>query len=269
MQVAAVRAALRRRPLALCYHGVGVSSLEHDPGFLRIPPDALRDQVTLLRDAGATFVTASALAEALARGESGAGRVALTFDDGYHDNHAVLAPLLADYGAPATVFVVTGLIGQPNPWLQPGAAERMMTADELLELDAAGIELGAHTVTHPDLATLGEEACLEEIAGSRRVLESLLGHPVTAFAYPFFSAHEPARRAAGRAGLRCAYAGVHGRFEEPFDLPRIMLAGKDRLPSFVLRVTGLYEPWFHSRAGRGLRTSTRSARALVRRLRAR
>src|SRR4030081_3168955 len=51
----------------------------------------------------------------------------------------------------------------------------MMTRDQLRELLAAGWELGAHTMTHPDLSTLDYDACLREVRESRIALEEIGG----------------------------------------------------------------------------------------------
>lgn len=40
--------------------------------------------------------------------------IALTFDDGYQNNHDVVLPILRDLGLPATVFLVTDLIGSDD-----------------------------------------------------------------------------------------------------------------------------------------------------------
>lgn len=63
---------------------------------------------------------------------------------------------------------------------------RPMTKDEVVTLGAGGlVEIGAHTITHPVLATYSAEAARREIGESRRALEQLVGRPVTSFAYPF------------------------------------------------------------------------------------
>jgi peptidoglycan/xylan/chitin deacetylase (PgdA/CDA1 family) len=60
-----------------------------------------------------------------------------------------------------------------------------MTGDELHRLAAAGlVDVGGHTVTHPDLTLLAQEDQLEEIRGSRLQLEDRLGGPVTSFCFP-------------------------------------------------------------------------------------
>jgi peptidoglycan/xylan/chitin deacetylase (PgdA/CDA1 family) len=60
----------------------------------------------------------------------------------------------------------------------------MMTSQQVCELAAAGMEVGAHTVTHPILRVLPREAAATEIDDSRRVVASITGRPVRAFAYP-------------------------------------------------------------------------------------
>lgn len=60
----------------------------------------------------------------------------------------------------------------------------MMRSDQVRELHAAGMEVGAHTMTHPILARLASHEAATEIAGGREALESLLGTRVTLFAYP-------------------------------------------------------------------------------------
>jgi len=60
----------------------------------------------------------------------------------------------------------------------------MMTDRQLRELQAGGMTIGAHTVTHPILAGLGDAEAHAEIAEGKRALEGLTGKPVTLFAYP-------------------------------------------------------------------------------------
>jgi len=60
----------------------------------------------------------------------------------------------------------------------------MMTRDQVQRLASAGMEIGAHTMTHPILRTLSDEEARREIHESRAVLESMVGGSVRAFAYP-------------------------------------------------------------------------------------
>ena len=99
----------------------------------------------------------------------------VTFDDGMRNNRRVALPILSEYGIPATVYVTIGFISGESPWIGPGGDGAMMSEEELRDLAAAGWELGAHTMTHPDLSTLDYDACLEEIEQSRAELERIAG----------------------------------------------------------------------------------------------
>jgi peptidoglycan/xylan/chitin deacetylase (PgdA/CDA1 family) len=249
----------RRRSVILCYHGVGPTSTRIDPGYLRVRPDIFRAQLDLLLGAGFEFVTVAELAERSAGAEPPPGLAALSFDDGMDDNHTVVLPILSELGLTASVYVATGLIGKPNPWLAPGAG-RMMDEPELRELAAAGFEIGAHSVTHRDLSRLDYESCLREMTESRRTLERVVGAPVRTFAYPFCR-YGPAALAAARASgftaaVTCQGLGSWNRYE----LERSLITGKDGLPVFLLKLTDAYQPLFDSGPSRLVRAATRGLR---------
>ena len=254
----AVRALARRRSVIVAHHGVGEPHRERDTESLQVPPTAFRGQLDLLAGAGFRFVTVAELAARTAGGVPPAGLAAISFDDGMRDHHAVAWPILREYGAPATVYVVSDWIGAPNPWLE---GERMMTADELRELAGAGWELGAHTATHPDLSTLGEADCLEEMRTSKAAVEEIAGAPVRTFAYPFCR-YGPAALAAARAAGFEAAVTCEGRGSwEPLELKRAIVTGVDGLAAFTLKLADVYYPLFESAPGRAFRVSTRALRA--------
>lgn len=259
----AARALRRRRSLILSYHGVAESNARVDPEFLRVSPAALRGQLDVLLGAGFEIVTVADLAARADGAEPPPGMAALSFDDGMDDNHANLLPILREYGVPATVYVITGLVGNDNPWMAAGTS-RMMTEDELLDLHAAGVELGAHTVTHPNLEELGYDDCMQEMTASRDFLRELTGAPVRTFAYPFCKYRDEAVRAARDAGFEaavtCQWRGSWDRFE----MKRVMITGKDGPPSFGLKAWELYGRLFHSAPGRLARTTTRGLRSRAR-----
>lgn len=262
----AARALCSRRSVILCYHGIGAASSKHDPHFLQVSPLRFRSQIELLRDGGFEFVTVAELADRAAGASPPPGLVALSFDDGMRDNHAVVLPLLRAYSIPATVYVATGFIGQPNPWIAPESGTRMMTVEELRDLAAAGFELGAHSVTHPDMSRLDFDECLREMDESRGTIERLTGTKVRTFAYPSCLYGDAACRAASCAGFTAAVT-CHGRGSwSPYEMKRAMITGKDGLPSFFLKLADAYQPLFESRLGRLARTSTRRMRQVARTL---
>jgi len=257
---AAARSIRERRSVILAYHGVAPATRDEDPHFMRVVPDRFKAQVELLLDAGFDFVTVADLVRRADGARPAPGSAALSFDDGLLDNHSVVLPILRSYGIPATMYVTTGLIGKVYPWLDPTADARMMGEDELRDLVRAGFEVGAHTVTHPDLSLLGREECLHEMVESRDAIERITGQPVRTFAYPFCrygdAAVDAAREAGFLAAVTCQGRGDWSRYE----IRRALITGKDGFPSFLLKLIDAYEPLFQSRAGRAYRAATRGLR---------
>jgi peptidoglycan/xylan/chitin deacetylase (PgdA/CDA1 family) len=257
-----LRSLAERRSVILAYHGVGPSLSDADPNFLRVPAERFRAQVESLQTAGFELVTVAELAARANGGDPPPGLAAVSFDDGMEDNYSTALPILRDLGAPATVYVTTGLIGQRNPWIEYEA--HMMSAEQLLELHAEGWELGAHTVTHPDLSQLDRDECVRELGESRATLEELTGEPVRTFAYPFCKYGPEALDAVRETGFQAAVT-CHGRGGwSPYEMKRQMITGKDGGASFVLKLYELYQPLFESAPGRVVRATTRGARRRAR-----
>ena len=250
-----------RRSVILCYHGVGPTTTQIDPGFLRVRPDAFRAQLELLRASDFEFVTVSEFVERSEGREPLPGLVALTFDDGMDDNHSFVLPILREYGITATFYVTTGLIGQPNPWMAIDSGVRMMTVPELHDLVAAGFEIGAHSVTHPNLSKLDYDGCFREASESRLTLEQVLGISVRSFAYPFCHYGPAALSAVRAAGFSTAVTcGTGVGSWSAYELRRTNITGKDGMPGFLLKLASLHRPIFSSPPGRLVRATTRGFR---------
>lgn len=263
---ALVRRLREWRSIILCYHGVGPGSTVEDPGFLRVHPNSFRRQLELLLGAGFELVTVAELARRAGGETPPPGLAALSFDDGMDDNHAVVLPILREHDVSATVYVATGFIGLPNPFMPPESGARMMSEGQLGDLTAAGVELGAHTVTHPDLSAMDRHACLGEMVESRATLERLTGARVETFAYPGCHYGPEAVAAAREAGFIAAVTCQGRGSWSPLEMKRSLITGKDGLPSFVLKLAEAYQPLFESAPGRALRAATRGSRGRARRL---
>ena len=115
--------------------------------------------------------------------------VAITFDDGFANVLDLAAPVLAERGLPATMFVVSGRVGKSNQWNVSGdrAVPIMPLLDwaGLKELVAMGFSLGAHTVSHPRLGRLPPEQQTAELTRCVEQIGEQLGERVVAFAYPY------------------------------------------------------------------------------------
>lgn len=108
---------------------------------------------------------------------------------------------------------------------------RALRPQELLELVQGGlVEVGAHTVHHPDLPCLPETAQRQEISESKRQLEALLDRPVRFFAYPYGSGNDQTRKLVQQAGFAAACAlfeGAVNNAANPFWLPRLFVENWD------------------------------------------
>jgi peptidoglycan/xylan/chitin deacetylase (PgdA/CDA1 family) len=106
-------------------------------------------------------------------------------------------------------------------------------------LISAGLECGAHTMTHPRLATLDPEATCRELRDSRLLLEDRLGQPIRHLAYPFGSYDSTVRALAAETGYRSACSvriGLSPGDDDPLALQRVPVLGTDSLWDFVCRL---------------------------------
>lgn len=101
--------------------------------------------------------------------------VILTFDDGYDDNYTVLYPLLEQYQAKATIFVIGNAMGSPHK----------MTREQVYELAASGlVSIQSHTYTHGNLSAMDEAALRQEMELSNAALAAATGQIPYVLCYP-------------------------------------------------------------------------------------
>jgi peptidoglycan/xylan/chitin deacetylase (PgdA/CDA1 family) len=150
--------------------------------------------------------------------------VVLTFDDGYADLHDTVLPLLRAHGATATVFVTTGWVADAGHQAAGQPLDRTLTWRQVRSLASAGIEVGAHSHSHPQLDQLTAEQLTEELARSRELLRDGTAEPVRTLAYPYGYSNRRVRAAARGTGYAFAAAvgnGAAGAASDPFAVPRL------------------------------------------------
>ena len=106
-------------------------------------------------------------------------------------------------------------------------ADLMMSTDQVRQMAVAGMQIGAHTQSHPILARLDAGEAEREIAGSKRTLEDIVGRRVSLFAYPNGRPGrdyeekdvEIVRRLGFEAAVSTRPAAARGT-DNPFELPR-------------------------------------------------
>ena len=212
-QPAPAPAAVVRSVPVLMYHVIA----DPPPGapwpHLYVSPLELEAQVAWLEREGFTAVTLSDVWRNWHGGASLPERpVVFTFDDGYRSVATRALPILGRRGWPAVLNLKVGN-------LEPGS----FTESDVRRLLAAGWELGAHTLTHPDLRTLDDARLAHEIAGSRAEIVERFGVPVDFFCYPagrYDGRVIAAVRAAGFLGATTTVEGL-ATAERPFELRRI------------------------------------------------
>lgn len=266
-----------------------------DPLFPDDPDIQRFDQICAWLSAWYRVLPLDEAVERMARGALPPRSLAITFDDGYADNHDLALPILQAHGLCATFFIATGFLGGGRMWNDtvidavrqsgqpsldlkglrlPGLeriellttpqrqeaihrllgalkylphAQRlqmseciaeqahvaprtdlMMTADQVRGLASGGMQIGAHTVAHPIMAALDDATAERELAQSKCELESLLGRPVTLFAYPNGKPGQDYRRRdvelVRRLGFKAAVSTAPGAAcqadDRLFELPR-------------------------------------------------
>jgi peptidoglycan/xylan/chitin deacetylase (PgdA/CDA1 family) len=250
------------RRVVLCYHSVNPT-----PSYLSLTPELFDAHLEWL----ARHCSVVALSDLVA-GSSRAPRphVAITFDDGYVDNHTHVLPRLAARGMTATFFLTAGFLERDEEvmarlaetWSTPVEQLAPLAWEQVEEMRSAGMSIGSHTWSHRNLARLDDTEANHELTRSKDVLETRLSSPVSAVAYPWgkLRRHVTERTfaIAGRAGYRLGAFSLPRAVREsdpPLRIPRFgvgsepveSLAGKvggaidwhgavhERIPAFAAR----------------------------------
>jgi peptidoglycan/xylan/chitin deacetylase (PgdA/CDA1 family) len=229
------RLILRERGVIVVFHRI-------DDSLKGNPISVTRIEFAAYLDFFARYFDVVPLHELLERLESGRpldGRLAITFDDGYLDNHEIAAPELERRRLPATFFITTGFIETDTvpPWdAARGIKSRWMNWSQVRDLQIRGFDIGAHTVTHPDLGREPPETTRREADESRRELEARLGRPIPDFCFPFggrdnlTEVNRQVIRSLGFRSCLSCYGGTVRRGDDPLELRRAPISPWHRRP---------------------------------------
>lgn len=216
---------LRGRSLVVAFHRV---SDEIGPSEINCRSSEFARYCDFL----ARHFTVLPLSEVINRIESGqsvSGTAAITFDDGYHDNAHVAAPILSGKGLHATFFIATGFIGSTTQtfWDEAeGVRSEWMCWEDVRNLRVHNFDIGCHTENHVDLGRVDRELARAEIENSKARLEAELQESVLFFAYPFGGMdnirHETLEvvKSAGFGNCFSCHGGLVANDSDLYALPR-------------------------------------------------
>jgi peptidoglycan/xylan/chitin deacetylase (PgdA/CDA1 family) len=213
-----------RSPVVLMYHSVSPDT--EDPYQVTVSPHRFEQQLRWLDRRGLRGVSMATLLAARAR-NCDAGLVGLTFDDGYDDFLRYALPALLRRGFTATAFVIAGRLGGVNAWDAQGPRKPLMTAAQVREVAAAGIEVGSHGLRHVTLSAITGLALLREQLLSRQILQDITGSSVGGFCYPYGHLNRRVRDGVQEAGYDYGCAIWRGELTGRHALPRVYVGEAD------------------------------------------
>ncbi|RZU11713.1 polysaccharide deacetylase family protein [Streptomyces sp. BK239] len=223
----------------LMYHSVSADPTDATR-TLSVSPKAFTEHLTLIAERGLTPMTTADLATRWRTARPLPHRpVLLTFDDGYEGVHRHALPALAEHGFPATLFVSTGwLRGDHDTGAGP---DTMLDWPQVRELAAAGVEIGGHSHTHPQLDQLDDTALHTELTRCRDLVADELGVPPVSFAYPYGYSSRRVRTAVRQHGFAQALAvgnSLARRAQGPYALRRVTVRRDTDAGEFVRLLDG-------------------------------
>lgn len=215
----------------MMYHYISVPPPDADiyRRDLSVTPDNFAAQMDYLEAQGYHPIKLSDLSDYLLNGKPLPPKpIVLTFDDGYLDNYQNALPILKKHKFPATFFIITQFAEERRP--------NYMNWDQIEELAIEGMEIGSHTMDHPDLRRRTTAFLETQIAGSKLMIESRIGTPVTSFCYP--SSTYDAKtigvlRSDGYLAAVTETSGVYQSTNSIYELRRIRVRGSYAVNDFA------------------------------------
>ena len=217
-------------PILMYHHIQDLSGASELVQTWTVSPENFDAQMNLVAQHGFHAITMAQLVGQLRDGKPLPSRpIVISFDDGWAEQNTVAFAALKKYHLIGTFFVYT----------RPIDHAPYMSWAQLQEMSAAGMDIQAHTLTHPHLRELAPDEAMKEISESKQILETRLGKPGIALAYPFGEYNASIIDMLKRAGYASAVtlaAGFNQRADELFTLHRIRVSYPDTLDDVAKRL---------------------------------
>jgi len=190
-------------------------------------------QLKYLREKGYRTLTLEEMYDILhGRSDPGERDIVLTFDDGYLSHYEFVYPLLKEYGMKGAFFIIPGYIG----------AKGYLTWQQVIAMARDGMDIGAHSYTHPDLRSIRSMSRMtRETLGAREDIERRISMPVRFYCYPGgrYDGRLPGLLA--KHGYLAAFGvspGWASRNDGMYSLKRVRISRGDTLEGFARKIRG-------------------------------
>jgi peptidoglycan/xylan/chitin deacetylase (PgdA/CDA1 family) len=206
-------------------------------------PDVFGEHLDCIRELGFSSLTISDLVARI-QGRSALPErpIVITFDDGFADFADVAAPALHERGLVSTIYLTTGFLrGRAGHPPVRGFDDPMLAWSQLTELPAQGVEVGAHSHTHPHLDTVRRRRAWDEITRSKALLEDALHTEIRSFAYPNGYSSPMVRSLVRQAAFSSACSvkdALSCTEDDLFAIPRLMVRAETSTPELRSWLTG-------------------------------
>jgi peptidoglycan/xylan/chitin deacetylase (PgdA/CDA1 family)/glycosyltransferase involved in cell wall biosynthesis len=179
----------------------------------------------------------------------------ITFDDGYADNHDNMLPLMEKYGFKGVLFPIGDPKISTNIWDEKeiNGSGRLMNVDQLKAFKEAGWEIGAHTMTHPDLTKLSDEKICYEITESKKQLENNLNIKISVLAYPFGCTDKRVKNITKNAGFSLGISTDSGGLtieDDRFEVFRVNMFPNENIFQLFKKTSSWYRKYYRRKRGK-------------------
>lgn len=223
----------------ITYHNV---SPEYPEGALNnVRPESFDRQMKFLKDNQYNVIAFDEYVQGIKSGKVfSRNSVIIHFDDGFEDNYLHAFPILKSYQFPASIFLISDSVG----------LDHFLKWDQIKVMDKEGIDFGAHTRRHVYLPQASIDVAVDEIRGSKRIIEEHLGHAVKYLVYPSGGFNDGVKKIVIEAGYQAASTTNRGRDplnKDLFELNRIRIKNADNSFTMWAKLSGYYNLFRKSR----------------------
>ncbi len=157
----------------------------------------------------------------------------ISFDDTHLEHYTLALPVLEQYKFKAVFFVMTVCIDKKG----------FLSSDQIADLSKRGHVIGVHTWDHPNMTKLSMTKWVTQVDKPKKRLESIIGKPVTCFAFPYGAWNEQVLQKLQERGFNTAFQ-LQGKLSSNYPLltiRRMMVSGNASPDLLIKQMNGLFK----------------------------